>query len=323
MAMLELKNAEMNRIISHPTEPLIGVAGKRTAYLLRYGDSSIDMMHHYLDEEVNENFTCLEFYGIEESLYLAVAGVIGIVKMINVTKHSFDGYLRGHGGAITEIRIGGLQMNLLFSASEDTTIRMWNLKTRRCLAIFGGYVGHRDYVLSIDVSLCGKRLVSSGSDCTVKIWDIPQANPEAIFPVYFPTFSSYKLHKSYIGCCKFYGELVISKSTSHKLAIIHPNYETAIYNISTSSDCLFIDEFKADADTGLTYKFSLDGDLLVMAGSENSQSLYVFDLNSLGKGFVPEIYKTGKEGIKDIFVKGLHIFILYNDSKIQIFKIKH
>ena len=62
--------------------------------------------------------------------------------------------------------------NLLFSVSKDESVRLWNVKTRTCIAAFAGDKGHRDDVLSADVHMRGVALVTAGMDNTIKVWDL-------------------------------------------------------------------------------------------------------------------------------------------------------
>lgn len=43
---------------------------------------------------------------------------------------------------------------MLISASEDNSLRMWNVENSKCVAVFAGEI-HRDQVLTVDINHTG------------------------------------------------------------------------------------------------------------------------------------------------------------------------
>ncbi|KAF9233898.1 WD40-repeat-containing domain protein, partial [Melanogaster broomeanus] len=69
----------------------------------------------------------------------------------------------------------------IISGSRDRTIKVWCIKTGRCIATFEGHLGsvlclkfERDWDLGSD-GICHGFMVSGSSDCTVCVWDLVSA----------------------------------------------------------------------------------------------------------------------------------------------------
>lgn len=188
---------------------------------------------------------------------LAAGGVKGVVRVIQCNREPTTGFknLIGHSklkliylnfkrnfnfkflaGAINDMKFHPVHPHLLLSGSKDYSIRLWNIRNSTCIAIFSGIRGHRDEVLSIDVSADGTRLISGGIDHNVMIWNLTEddlkdkieicngveglgrgaANFKAI-RVHFPEFSTRDVHGNYVDTVKYFGDTFLSKSCENNI----------------------------------------------------------------------------------------------------------
>lgn len=165
----------------------------------------------------------------------------GILKCINNSTCELETVLFGHGNAVNDLRLHPIDDALIFSASKDESIRLWNLRTAVCIAIFAGERGHRDEVLSIDVHPLGHCFVSSGMDTNVKIWNLSESSIEKSIDKSFdfvlsedalhfkphlqpiPIYSTNQVHSDYVDSVRWFGNCLVTKSTKNRIVIWSPD----------------------------------------------------------------------------------------------------
>ena len=156
------------------TPQFFASVGANRATVYKIGeDGSLSIAQAYVDEDAQETlYACTWTTSVANTPLLCLGGFRGLVKVVDCQNGLILTTLVGHGNAINELRTHPVSPALVLSASKDESIRLWNVYTSCCIAIFAGDQGHRDEVLSLDVHLLGNAFASCGMDNTVKIWSL-------------------------------------------------------------------------------------------------------------------------------------------------------
>ena len=129
-------------------------------------EDKVSLVQTYRDcDESEDYFCCCWALSSNNSLLLLVAGYHAVIKGINVSNLDLEVVLPGHLSEVNEMQVVPTDPSLLLSASKDESIRLWNIYTRVCIAIFSGSNGHAQHVLTIDVHPLGNCFASAGFDC--------------------------------------------------------------------------------------------------------------------------------------------------------------
>jgi polycomb protein EED len=197
------------------------------------------------------------------------------------------------GGEINEIKVAPRSTSLLFSASNDGSIRLWNIATKNLICIFGGVDGHRDSVISLDTHLLGGCIASGGIDHSIKIWryDTPEIRSaiarscSEVFKglrVQYPDFSTREVHRNYVDGLRFFGDLLISKSTDDPIKIWKPGkLDTPLLDLKDSREksVTIFHEFPLNESDIFSIRLEYGGAKDYLAVGDQEGRVFVWPLN--------------------------------------------
>lgn len=227
-----------NTVDARHADVFASAGGNRVTIYRALANGTVDPLQHYLDADASEFYALAWSIDLRSgSALLLMAGQSGVIKVVDLHTRRVVRRLVGHGASVNELKIHPHDLAILLSVSKDMSVRLWNLQTGDCLAIFAGEEGHRDEVLSGDFHPSGSQIVSSGMDHCVMVWSITdrikatiqhsyvpldQRPADVPFPtvfVQYPTFSTSLVHTNYVDHCKYFGDLILSKSTDEKIVL--------------------------------------------------------------------------------------------------------
>ncbi|RWS14956.1 polycomb protein EED-like protein [Dinothrombium tinctorium] len=265
----------------------------------------IRLLQAYADPDCEESFySCVWTYDTNNmNPLLAAGGARGIIRLISPASMECTKHFKGHGNSINDLKVHPFEADLLLSVSKDHSIRLWNIRTDICIAIFGGVEGHRDEVLCADFHLKGNKIVSSGMDHSLKIWSMENENIQAAIKEshsfntqagrsfktqkqHFPIFTTRDIHRNYVDCVQWFGNFVLSKSCENAIICWKPGKLENATDIGLPknqyiNDCstTTIHRFEYKESDIWFIRFSMDEDQKIMAVGNQTGKIYVWDLD--------------------------------------------
>lgn len=294
------------------------VGGNRASIYECMDDGSLKLLQVYSDCEKEENFYCccwshelFEQDGeppVAGSPLLIIGGARGVIRIIQPSKRECTQHLKGHGSSVNDLKLHPFEPRLLLSASRDHSIRLWNMATETCVAIFGGLEGHRDEVLSVDFHLSGKKIVSGGMDHALKIWPLDgekittaindsftfnqnkSRTPFKTAKNQFPMFTTRDVHRNYVDSVAWYGNCVMSKSCENSIVLWKPGKLQEILDTDSIKGDVGINSNRNDQTVTVLHKFECpENDIwYIRFGMDEKQSLIAIG-NQIGHIYVGQI----------------------------------
>lgn len=98
----------------------------------------------------------------------------GTLLLVSLNEGTVD-ELAGHGMPVNSLALADAG-RLLVSASDDATLRVWDIAERRTIAVLRG---HEGFIRDVDAA--GSVAVSGGEDDTLRVWDLKTGEQTAAF----------------------------------------------------------------------------------------------------------------------------------------------
>lgn len=256
------------------------------------------LLQVYEDEDDEEQFYCVAWtYNADgnHEWWVCAAGKKGVLRVMNVQKGRLEKSLTGHGEAINDVKVHPRDSALVITASKDESLRLWNLRTGSTIAVFAGLKGHRGEVVHVDFDQPGNRFASCGIDNSVRIWhlkedakvvqaikDSHKAADYGVTDTYvykdgtgtrkktkvpicqFPYFVTRKVHKHYVDCVMWVGDLLLSKSVHNRIFLWEPGADRESL-ASPANEYTLLEEYVLDVCNVWFIRFAMDRNRRLLA----------------------------------------------------------
>lgn len=283
------------------------------------------------DDDNKKSHECesnLENFYVNIKRLFCIAGELGIIKILNVEKCEFEGYLKGHTDVIYDMKT---YKYILITCSGDGSIRFWDIRKYKCIGVIGGLTGHKDHILTIDYDEKHGLLVSSGTDLTIRQWkvDLNDMCAGDVEKHIYENFTLFKnIHNSSIKKVMYYGDLILSLS-NRTITVVYNNIELdkkieALHRENVSEKKTdFNGYFDLDRNSEIIVKiirfphFCINFKIFhqhILIGMSRNGTIYIYNLKYLKSESALHIIESNLIDIEDFEVFNNEIYIITGNS---------
>jgi len=196
-----------------------------------------DAKDNFNEEDSFYNIRFAEYYPNEEKndikLFLVFAGKSGIIFLVNIEKNFELSYLLGHVNEVYDTCAPNTRKepewkNLLFSCSKDTSVNLWNIRTKVQIACFREITQVPADSISLHCHHSMEKFAVSHFDGCIKVWYIDENVVQKInearkwkgdpfmfkhLDVRKPHTLTRDLHYNTCDYVQYYGDFLVSKDS--------------------------------------------------------------------------------------------------------------
>jgi WD repeat and SOF domain-containing protein 1 len=189
---------------------------------------------------------------------------LNAAKLDKIFARPFVGAMDGHIDSVSCMAKNPNHLKGIFSGSMDGDIRLWDIASRRTVR---QYPGHKGAVRGLTASTDGCILVSCGSDCTVRLWNVPTATGMDLDD---PSSDPTKPLAVYVWKNAFWA--VDHQWDGDLFATAGAQVDIWDHNRSQP-----VNSFEWGNDTAISVRFN-PGEPNILAASANDRSITIYDL---------------------------------------------
>ncbi|KMZ64996.1 WD repeat and SOF1 domain-containing protein [Zostera marina] len=188
---------------------------------------------------------------------------LNAAKLDKIFARPFVGAMDGHIDAVSSMAKHPNHLKSIFSGSMDGDIRLWDIATRKTVCQFPG---HKGAVRGLTISPDGNTLISCGTDCTLRLWNIPNSHFE------YSNAISGSLEPQAIYSWKHAFWAVDYQSNGSLFATAGSHVD--IWDLNRSQP---VNSFEWGHDTVISLRFN-PGEPNILASSASDRSITLYDL---------------------------------------------